>query len=267
LSGGTQTFNQRVRVYNTGTLGVSGSAALSTGSLEVPGGDVNQSGGGVTVSGGLTLNGAGSSYNISAGGLRVWDLNVDNGLFNISGSGANIEVRNNLRFGPNGTFQAVPGSAIHMTGAAFQNERTSPAALAGLHSLALIFEGGAATVDTFEVAGRDLGPLPEGFVDNFELGRLILGGADIGNVRLVDYLDNLLTWPENQALYVNYLEVGSNSRLDLNGLNLYYMDASIDPTALIEYGGGQLRQMVPEPMTLLVLGGGLLAVLRRRIRK
>lgn len=51
----------------------------------------------------------------------------------------------------------MPGATIHMTGSAFENESTDPADLAGLSNLSLIFEGGSANVDPFEVAGEDMG--------------------------------------------------------------------------------------------------------------
>ena len=161
-----------------------------------------------------------------------------------------------------------------MTGSAFENENTGPTDLAGLSNLNLIFKGGADDVDPFEIGGKDLGPVMEGLDDNFALGTLTLGGsAGIGQIDLVDSFDNQPDWTGDEALYVYCLNIGPGSSLDLNTYSLYYLDGSIDASAFIdESGGGRLIRLgetdvIPEPGTLILLGGGLLAVARRRRKR
>ena len=81
----------------------------------------------------------------------------------------------------------------------------------------------------------------DGWVDNFALDTLMLGGVDIGKVLLVDNFDNQPGWVGSEALYVTNFYVGSGSYLDLNGLNLYYINGAIDPGATII--GGTARQV------------------------
>lgn len=133
--------------------------------------------------------------------------------------------------------------------------------MAGLANLKLIFEGGIGHVDAFEVAGADLGPIPAGFSGNFALGSLVLGGVDVGYVQLVDQVSNRGDGGGNlapEALYVHDLILGPGCLLDLNGLNLYYWHAQIDPGAAIDLKGEHLMAVVPEPSSIAliaVLGG------------
>jgi len=103
-----------------------------------------------------------------------------------------------------------------------------------------------------EVAGQDRGPLPAGWRDNFATGGLMLGGADIGQVRLVDLFDNQPDWDGAEALYVHHLTVGPDSSLDLNGLALYYQTASLDAAASIL--GGSVTEMYTPATSAEVLG-------------
>jgi hypothetical protein len=169
------------------------------------------------------------------------------GTLNITGAAADITVSNLLRFGPDSTFSAASGATIHMTGSAFENVSTNEAALAGLEGLTLVFEGGWADVNPFEVAGEDMGNTHEGFQNNFRLSRLVLGGADVGKVQLVDLFNNGNRGGAAEALYVVTLEVDGISTLHLNGLNLYTAyfrgEAPGEYTAGlngVEFGGGSL---------------------------
>jgi len=234
-------------------------------------GAMKQMGGSNRANGALTLGrqaGSHGSYHMSAGVLAVADLIVGGegeGEMHITGPGTDVTVERILRFGPSSTFTAVHNTAFHMTGSAFENESTDPAALAGLADLNLIFEGGTTDIDPFEVAGRDIGTAPGGWDLNFELGTLTLGGsAGIGQVVLVDTFDNQPGWEGNEALYVHNLVVGPGSTLDLNGLRLYYKYASIDPDAIV-LGGGIVQ--IPEPATLTLLALGGLALRRKRRKR
>jgi hypothetical protein len=251
-TGGTNTFNGTLSLG--GFPGSNGTYELNAGELLAPGETIGQNGtgtfiqtGGTNTSSGILHLGfyAGSSgtYTISAGQLTTDSLYVGyyngSGVFNISGAAANITVSSLLSFGTNSIFTAVAGSTIHMTGSDFENKSTGPNDLAGLSNLELIFEGGQASIDPFEVASQDDGAVME---RDFTLGTLTLGGADIGQVKLVNNYDNQPDWGGGEALYVYNLNIGVGSYLDLNGLNLYYINASIDPTATIVENGGSLIQ-------------------------
>jgi len=88
----------------------------------------------------------------------------------------------------------------------------------------------------------------------------------VAHLQLVDTFDNqddeqLL----GEALYVRRLEVGPDSWLDLNGLNVYSRDASIDPRAIIMPNGGTIT-VVPEPSTLVLLCATALGLVMFRQR-
>ena len=160
------------------------------------------------------------------------------GTLALTSPAATMIVRGRLGFGPHAVFETDPGVAIHMTGAIFENQSTQPENLAGLSNLQLIFEGGPAALDTFEVAGRDMGGLSAGLENNFALGKLILGWLEVGRVQLVDEFDNQPTWQGAEALYVEHLILGEGSYLDLNGLALYVTRFEDLGGALV---GGEIR--------------------------
>jgi len=115
-----------------------------------------------------------------------------------------------------------------MAGSSFENYNTNyntdPADLSGLGNLELIFEGVATVLAPFEIRGRDLGAVLEGFDVNFALGTLTLGGADIRQVQLVDTFDNQPGWSGSEALYVSNLIMNAGATVDLNDLHLYYLN-------------------------------------------
>ena len=192
--------------------------------------------------------GSNGTYTISAGSLSVpefyigHDYTGSRGTLNITGSAASITVSARMDFAGDSIFTAVPGSTIHMTGSIFKNYNTDPSDLAGLSNLELIFEGGSGGVANFEVASEDMGAVIGGWTDNFALGTLTLGGIDVGKIQLRDTFNNQ---PGIEALYVSNLNIGAGSYLDLNGLNLYYLEGSIDPAATIVYNGGNLVELLP----------------------
>jgi len=231
----------------------------------------------------------GTYYQLSGGTLSVTDsadvdggtLDISNGVLlaknlrvaydwgygswgelNIVNPDVDITISELLHLGAGAVLTAVPGSTIHMTGSAFENESTDSDALPGLRNLTMIFEGGSEGIDAFEVAGIDLVAAVSGLEGNFALGTLQLGGVDIGQVELVDLFDNQPDWIGSEALYVENLVLGSGSYLDLNGLNLYYLNFT-DLGGTINLSGGSFAQ-VPEPAALPLLALVGLAVLRRR---
>ena len=198
---------------------------------------------------------AGETHIWSSGAVTVRDGRLTTGMLDVAGGSLALDspacevvVSQCLRLGPGSSFSVVPGTTIHMTGSALENQSTDPLALAGLENLAMIFEGGNDDVDPFEVAGMDLGATLDGWNDNFALAMLRLGDADVGRVQLVDLFDNQPGWTGNEALYVSELIVEDGSELDLNGLNLYYYTASIDPGATILLNGGTLQSVTETPL-------------------
>ena len=197
------------------SLTVSGPATLrlSGGSLDVTGECRND---------GVIQIDAGSS--LSAGATYVGCEGA--GALNITASGANIAVSNLLHFGADSSFTAVPGSTIHMSGAALENENADPNALAGLANLTLVFEGGPGVVDPVEVAGKDLGRDPNGWISSFALATLQLGGdANSGKIQLVDNYDNQPGWDGHEALYVENLVINAGGSIALDGLRLYFRNS------------------------------------------
>jgi MYXO-CTERM domain-containing protein len=187
-----------------------------------------------------------------------------NGRLEINSSSASVSVSEGLTFGPNSSYAAVPGTVIHFTGPGyFNNMSKDPSALAGLENTTLLFETGDAS--SLEAASTDLGPTLSGFVSNFALDKLQIGGADIAALALSDlsinHPDSFGILPAD-AVYVDTLIVGPGSSLDLNNINLYCLNL-INNGEILSSGGGQLT-VVPEPTVMLGLAGLMLLAARRR---
>ena len=226
----------------------------------------NQSGGTHFVQGNLTVGlerGSLGRYTISGGRLSAQELRLGylgTGTFEIQSAAASISLSRNLLLGVDSKLIAAPGSTIQMTGASLDNCNANPLMLLGLSNLGFIFDGGTVGgLSTFEVAGKDIGAEMSGFEENFAFDALILGGIDVGQVQLVDWRDNM---PSAEALYVKSLKLGSGSYLDLNGLNLYYLEFE-NLGGTVALSGGELI-LVPEPATLLLLGLGAVVLRRKR---
>jgi len=279
-SGGTVTVKGPLEIATryhetaTGTYELSGDGTLVANRMTI-GGAFLQDGGSVDVDDKIQLASSNESansalYRISAGNLNVPEMYVgadsgSSGTFDIAGASSEITISERLTVNPTGVIHAVPGATIHMTGSIFENESTDPAAVAGLENIRFIFEGGPAQIDTFEIAGRDMGDDPDGFLVNFAIDTLQLGGSNVGLLRLTDLFDNQADGQEvPEALYVRDLTIGPGCLLDLNGINLYYVDGDIHP--LGQFIGGVPTKTIPEPASLILLAWGAAFIARRKRR-
>lgn len=174
------------------------------------------------------------------GDLSCGDLVVGlcgEGWLDLASSDLNVMVEHLVVFGESATLTAVEGATITVKHQGVVNASTDPAALAGLEDLTVAFDGSGQghgfwwwcrpRPATYEVAGQDLGADAAGFVDNFALGTLQVGGDEPANVVLVDHTDNA-AGGGREALYAHNVIVGPDSTLHLKcGINVY-CDGVID---------------------------------------
>ena len=229
-------------MLNNGSLSVGGSETVGKDAT----GTFDQFGGAHEINCTLTIGESEDSagyFTIFGGSLEARKLRAGVlqgiGMLSILSPEPVIRIEDEVRLGEQCTLTAVPGAAIHMTGAvsAFRNEATIESALAGLANLNVIFEGKASggckchcnpQWSTCEVSGTDLGDVAAGMTDNFALGTLTVGGANAANVKLVDQIDNEnRTDGHREALYVHNVTVTAGSKLDLNRLKVY-ADGTVD---------------------------------------
>jgi hypothetical protein len=181
----------------------------------------------------------------------------------LTGSTAQTTVSGSATWGRYGSLSAVPGASIRMTGSDLLNESTNPTDYADLINLTMVFEGGEGVVDSFEVAGINMGATVSGEMLNFAIGSLILGGENgVGQVTLVDEFDNQPGWEGREALYLRSLIVNPGSVLYIDQADVYVNGVLVRPGDGYLYGGGAIT--IPEPATLSLLALGGLALLRRR---
>ena len=161
-----------------------------------------------------------------------------------------------VAMGNNVTITAVTGTVVHMQGH-FDNRmgyytdpdpETNPKGVdevdtAGLNNITLQFERTvAAGVDTLEVASADLGDDYHGLCKNYALEGLAVGGNVVGGgyqdaaIMLLDAWDNQKDGVDNEVLYVQHLEVGAGSILNLGGRTLYSYTSNIDATGTVLNG-------------------------------
>jgi hypothetical protein len=244
-------------------------------------------GGTVSVLGYAFLGGSQMRIGAAAGQFGSVDVGSDtaagrSGVFNVTSSAARIQFNDALRLKSSAMVEAVPGSSIHMTGmGGVENHSTSPSNLLGLANLEFVFENGRGAFAPFEVAGKDVGADLAGFSNNFALHQLTLGGVDDGFVRLLNAFDNHGDGGR-ESLYLDVLDIGLNSLLDLHGLLVYARESvTIDGTTYLAAGGyreflpgyymgltddlsGGEVILLPEPGTWMLVVLGALCIARRR---
>ncbi|MGB2822677.1 MAG: hypothetical protein WBF17_16965 [Phycisphaerae bacterium] len=227
-----------------------------------------------------------TTINLHSGDLQAGEVGVNQGTLAVStarlyvgslfispmgGGGlaidddqAEIVVEHYLAFGEDAVLEAVPGSTIRTSAREIDNFSTSPESMPGLSNLTLVLDPPVRGVQTIEVAGRDLGVDWAAYDDNFALDGLTQLPQEFATVRLVDLQENQPDWKAREALYVGTLNIPPEGTLDLHGLNLYYIDGSIEGDVIDTVGGGGLILM-PAPAALALLSvGALAAILRRR---
>ena len=120
-----------------------------------------------------------------------------------------------LTVGPGGVVALDADSTLQLRGD-FHNASTRAA---DFNLTGTVQFHGAGTQD-LEAAGADLGTDPNGWIENFALGRLRLE-PDV-RLRLTDAFDNRLDGEDDEAVYVDQLDLASGAWIDLDGRRLYY---------------------------------------------
>jgi RHS repeat-associated protein len=187
----SRTLTLTKSLYNRGSM-----AARNGGTLHVVGG--------VTNSGVITANGA-------AGVMGTIDID---GVLHVTGGGA--------------VYSPLVGGRILVAGD-FLADTTNSDRFEFLGRVHLDGAGSEAAPLSLEAMGKDLGPVPQGFVKNFALYELRIDGTNF--VQLIDLADNA-AGDGSESVYVDRLIVAAGATLDLNGLNLYTRAAQIDGTVV-----------------------------------
>ena len=103
----------------------------------------------------------------------------------------------------------------------------------------LLLNGGD---QTFEVAGEDVGPTPDGFVDNFAMGQIeVASGSDVTFKSL--FFSRPLKAECSAALYVGELILRKGSSVTISRCKVYYDSLIDEGSAVTLLGCGELIQL------------------------
>ncbi|MCK4340657.1 MAG: hypothetical protein KAY37_02895 [Phycisphaerae bacterium] len=226
-----------ILVIDTGGQVQASGGSLLAGSIDISNG--GQLGGSLIVSGSFIAGVAGDVV-MSMFGCKGIARGCTPPVLNVSGDrqtggGPQLDLDGALRLIGAADITVEPGPTVTLAGD-FDNQSNNAAVFDW--SGGLMLDGTA--VQTFEVAGTDLGAVPAGLADNFALGELELAsGAD---VQFVDTFDNDLIpqSPCGEALYVDTLVLRNGSSITLNDCNIYYIQLSDEGASITLNGCGEL---------------------------
>ncbi|MCK4660029.1 MAG: hypothetical protein KAV82_10955 [Phycisphaerae bacterium] len=266
------TFELAGTVDNSGMVEANGAELKITGNALLNNtGVLRTINGGAFVTDGPVINGASGSMEFASGsGLIVLagGLNSD-GILDIADN--TVDIDGTLSCGSSSRLHASTGATLRLDDD-FNNGSTQRNEF-NLLDLTLDLDASGNALDPllFEVAGEDLGANLGGLTDNFALGTLLISGDD-EFVQLVDLFDNPLDGGVADALYVSTLEItDAESRLILNGLNVYYQNFNGNMSQIDYSLGGAFLPLgglaIPEPTAVLLLAVGGLLVLGRQGRR
>ena len=226
----------------------------------------------LTINNGETLNASGATFTnngtVANNGTATWGNFTNNGTYI---SDPSTQTFNNLTVGTGGTIQASAGDIYQVIGN-FINNSTQNAQWDTTQA-ALAFLTGNTSSHIFALAGADYGQAGElGETNNFTWGQLDITGQTLN-------LSDGNTSNNGTALYVEQILGLSISGDDItnifgNGFNIYY-DPSLNlalngMTYNLENGGvltPDSPALVPEPVTMMLFGTGLVSLAGLRLRK
>ena len=220
------------------------------------GGQFSMTDGLFVVGGNLSLRPEMGSVSVSGGHIEAGSLQLHawRNSYALGGT-ATVSVEDSLSIGGMLEAQTVYlGCPIVLRGADYVNsfhdwDRT----LVNLVDSRFTFETDGATASLFECASADVGSSVAAFTDNFALGRLDVGDAMTGWIRLVDDVDNQSG--ADEATYVSDLYVGIGSILDLNGKTMYVRDL-VTLDGVEYYASDGYREFLPGAYAGLIGSGG-----------
>ncbi len=138
-----------------------------------------------------------------------------------------------------------PASPLMTLAGDFVNESTDPT-MFGWENGPLTLNGNGVP-QTFEVAGQDLGTVPDGLASNFAMGTIDVSSGTI--VAFVDVLDNDSGGqaPCTEALYVKDLILRAGSTVTVTDTTVYYETITDEGATVKLLGCGQLLFVCGDP--------------------
>lgn len=153
---------------------------------------------------------------IQTDGANITTLSLLNSGIIRANNGGVIDINGDLTIDSPGILRSQNG-VIRVSGNLLGDTRNDDLFVA---DGSLIFDGNttAAQPQLIEVMGQDVAHSQTGVTQSFRYDRLNINSNTY--VQLADTSDNAIGI-EDEALYVNFLNVATNATLDLNGLNVY----------------------------------------------